>query len=209
MKPEKKTRRLTVSGAEKRDSLDLVAELTEGWNGLLLLLINCDDFFVSAAGLFLLVFWKNHTERHQLWSPQPKFWELFLYLLLLGGMVAKGSDHFSPYFLSSLHLQHISSTSYQVFVTPLLLYSPCVSVRSSPRVLWRWWQLFSLRYGCKSYWQFPPLIFLVVSTWSIYWAQVVHSLSLHFLAQLLCIWFSPCFFYIKTAPLLWLKYSSL
>ena len=67
MNPENR-RRLTVSGAEKRDNLDLVAELTEGWNELLLVLINGDDFFASAAGLFLLLFWKIHGAQSNLKS---------------------------------------------------------------------------------------------------------------------------------------------
>lgn len=120
MKPEKKTRRLTVSGAEKRDSLDLVAELTEGWNGLLLLLINCDDFFVSAAGLFLLVFWKNRTVRNQLSSPQPKFWELFLIYCCLVVWLRKGVTTFPLIFLAVFTC---SAYRVQVIKSSLLLYS--------------------------------------------------------------------------------------
>ena len=131
--PWKKTCRLTASGAEKRDNLDLVAELTEGWNELLLVLINGDDFFASAAGLFLLLFWKIHTglkfEVHSL------NFEIFLYILLLGVMTAKGSDNFYPYFLTSLHftiLRPSYQLCYSLFCMSLFLLCPCPCSCMSP-----------------------------------------------------------------------------
>ena len=56
-------RQLTVSGAEKRDSLDLVAELTEGGTEALLLLSGGDLLTTSAAGLFLSLCWNRKIDR--------------------------------------------------------------------------------------------------------------------------------------------------